>query len=131
MKSRACFPSLRMTWFAICRLTCLTVANVNLGSRSGEPSSYLLPSLKSRGLWQNANLTADTEASRDRSFGDWNQNGGRFSMPYLKPLWWLVFERGFHAERRSLLTGAAMWGSSSTDPWPFSRERLSEGFFWQ
>lgn len=91
---------------------------VNLGSRSRETSLYLLYSLNGRGLWQNANLWQ--KASRHRSFGE-NQNGGQATAatPYLNPLWWPVFERGFHAERRSLLTGAAMWGSSSTDPCPF------------
>jgi len=79
--------------------------------------------------WQNANLTADTEASRHgRCFGDWNQNGGQ-AMPYLNSLCWLVFAgAGWQAESGGLLTGAPMWGSSSTDPWPF-RERLGEGFF--
>ena len=92
VKSRACFPSLsRMTWFAICRLT---VANVNLGSRSRETSLYLLYSLKSRGLWQNANLwqtcgkklhatgllaRIKTEDRQRRQRRIWTPFGGRFS----------------------------------------------------
>ena len=73
-------------------------------------------------LWQ--------KASRHRSFGE-NQNGGQATAatPYLNPLWWPVFERGFHAERRSLLTGAAMWGSSSTDPCPFPDSVWAKGSF--
>eukprot|EP00434_Breviolum_minutum_P032440 symbB.v1.2.028686.t1/scaffold3057.1/size64513/4 len=94
VKSRACFPQQKQGNFIVPALQpqkqrlvakCKLVAN----------------------LWQ--------KASRHRSFGE-NQNGGQATAatPYLNPLWWPVFERGFHAERRSLLTGAAMWGSSST-----------------
>lgn len=92
--------------------------------RQQKQGNFIVPALQpqKQRLVAKCKLVANLwqKASRHRSFGE-NQNGGQATAatPYLNPLWWPVFERGFHAERRSLLTGAAMWGSSSTDPCPF------------
>ena len=102
--------------------------------RQQKQGNFLVPALQPQRqrLVAKCKLVANLwqKASRHRSFGDWNQNGGQ-ATPYLNPLWWPVFERGFHAERKKPAHWCGYVGIFFDRSLSFSRERLSEWFFWQ